>query len=350
MRKEVFFAIITGAALGLVVAFGVWRANGAIKNGTVNSTSPFPSARPIQSSIPTPTATVGQISLLSPLQQEVITTDTVNITGTTKANAWVVMVLGSKVALTQSDATGAFTHSMSIPQGLSLISVTAFEKTGQVHETSALIVGTSSIQASTTTPPPQSSDSVRAKIEQANAKPTAYIGTVTDKTDAGVQIKSIQGEIKQATIVQSAEVVRLGSTNKTLQFADVAIGDFIVAIGYKNATDVLDTKRVYVTASPSANSKPVFGTVARLSKKDLDLRGTSAEITPIVSTSDLVISLVGEGSKLTTKKFSDIKMADSLIKADKNIFIVATTAAATATPKASASPKATPKPSATPKI
>jgi hypothetical protein len=351
MRKEVFFAIITGAALGLIVAVGVWRANGALKNITLGiQTNTSPTQRPLQTPSSSPRDATGQLTLLSPNHEEVIIGSTVNITGTTKANAWIVTVAGDKVYLTKSDAQGSFSEAPTVAPGITNITVTAFEKTGQTYVADVTVVSTSALAANTSpTPVPQSSDSVRAKVQekldQATNKAVAFIGTITDKTDTGIQIKSAQGEIKQTSVAATSEFERLGKTNKTLTFADIAIGDYVAAIGYRAASGVLDTKRIYVTTSPSANAKAAIGTVSRLTKKDLDIRSLSSnEITTVASSSELDIYLVGDDGKFATKKFSDILMGDTLVKADSTLFIVATSA-----PKASASPKASAKPVATPK-
>ncbi len=47
-------------------------------------------------------------------------------------------------------------------------------------------------------------DKVNQKLVEAKQSPKAYIGTVTDKTDGGLQIKSTNGEIQQISVSSSA--------------------------------------------------------------------------------------------------------------------------------------------------
>src|SRR5258706_9094544 len=69
MRKEIFFAIIAGGGLGLLIAFGIWRANVMLKPRDSKSTS---------TSTKAPTATSFQsgdlkIVIASPFNMAVLT-------------------------------------------------------------------------------------------------------------------------------------------------------------------------------------------------------------------------------------------------------------------------------------
>ncbi len=69
MRKEILFAIIAGGAIGLLVAFGVWKVNSNIKQNDTKTSSTVK---------PTPTTSdkpeVFKIILQKPVNKQVFTT------------------------------------------------------------------------------------------------------------------------------------------------------------------------------------------------------------------------------------------------------------------------------------
>lgn len=90
---------------------------------------------------------------------------------------------------------------------------------------------------------------VQQKVEEALKKPKAYLGSVTDISENTIQIKSTSGEIRQITTdEENTTVVNTLTTAKTVTLEDVAIGDFIVAMGYKNGNDVLEASRILVSS------------------------------------------------------------------------------------------------------
>ena len=82
MRKEIIYAIIAGGLLGVVIAFGIWRANLALK---VSKTTQ-------DQATPAPSAEFG-ISLVKPENNQVLTTSTTTLSGATKPGVTVVSSL-----------------------------------------------------------------------------------------------------------------------------------------------------------------------------------------------------------------------------------------------------------------
>jgi hypothetical protein len=131
---------------------------------------------------------------------------------------------------------------------------------------------------------------VREKIEGVLKNPKAYLGTITDKTGETLQIKNREGEIEFISVnPEEASFVSVGKTSKAIKFTDVAIGDFIVAMGFlsedgnstgaKNGSEVLDARRILVTEAPgSPERKIVFGTVAKIEKKVITVTTDEKEV------------------------------------------------------------------------
>ncbi len=89
-------------------------------------------------------------------------------------------------------------------------------------------------------------EKVQEKVLAALNKPKAYMGTVTDISETTLQLKNTKGEIKQTSV------------NEEVKFSDVAIGDFVIAMGFVNSNSVLDTRRILVTSSPSAPTRKSY--------------------------------------------------------------------------------------------
>lgn len=113
-------------------------------------------------------------------------------------------------------------------------------------------------------------EKVKEKVETVRKNPKAYIGSVTDKTQDSIQIKNSKGEI-QFVSINPDEVDFVKSTNKStaIKFNDVAIGDYVIAMGYRNGNSVLTTKRLIVTTESTSERKIVYGTIKKIEKKEI---------------------------------------------------------------------------------
>lgn len=101
-------------------------------------------------------------------------------------------------------------------------------------------------------------EKVQEKVLAALNKPKAYMGTVTDISETTLQLKNMKGEIKQISVKEDVSVVNIISTSKEVKFSDVAIGDFVIAMGFVNTNSVLDTRRILVTSSPTAPTRKSY--------------------------------------------------------------------------------------------
>ena len=214
-----------------------------------------------------------------------------------------------------------------------------------------------------------SSESIREKVQekviQVLSNPKSYIGTITDISSTTIQVRKYliaqegkTGEILQISTNQDTTFVSVGKTTKTIKLADIAIGDFIIAMGYKNGNNVLNATRILVTeALKPSNRISVLGKITKVSKNSLEITSLANEkLTLEPNTSISVVDFVDQ--KETKIKFSDIEVDDSLIAfgiINNNVFearkIDVISLTPSASPIPSASPSATPKttPSPTPK-
>ncbi|MEK7497434.1 MAG: hypothetical protein AAB656_00775 [Patescibacteria group bacterium] len=263
MRKEVIFAILAGATLGLIIAFGIWRANTAIK--PLLTPSPAPSSEP---------ATAVDLSIAKPDNQSVVTTSTVTIEGITLPDSQVAISGESKNYAVQATNKGSFSQKVELIGGLNEIKVFTFDKNGSSKQKTLLLVYSSEFAKYKEEPVATSSDSVRAKvdqkIEEAKSSPTSYIGAITDITDTNIQLKSLTGDIEQVSFNKDATdfIKTTNDTVKTISAKDLAIGDFIIAMGVRDGNKILTGKRILVTDPYKESARTaIFVTISKIEKK-----------------------------------------------------------------------------------
>lgn len=116
-------------------------------------------------------------------------------------------------------------------------------------------------------------EKVQEKIEQVRSNPKAYLGTVTDITEETIQIKGGAEEILQISVdEENTNFVNIGKKTTTVNFEDVAIGDYIVAMGFENGNGVLEAKRVLITPPIEPVARTILlGKVTEIDGKTLYL-------------------------------------------------------------------------------
>lgn len=306
MRKEVIFAIFAGATLGLIIAFGVWRANTAIK--PLLTPSPAPSTEP--------DSTSADLSIAKPDDQAVITTATTTVEGITLPDSQVAISGESKSYLTKSDNRGSFSVKVDLIGGLNEIKIFVFDKNGASKEKKLFLVYSSEFAkyqkeatASASTKTETASDSVRAKvdekIQEAKTSPTSYIGAITDITDTNIQLKSFNGDIEQVSFDKEITdfIKSTNDTTKTISAKDLAIGDFIIAMGTRDGNKILTGKRILVTDPYKESTRTaVLGTISKIENKTITIKGKDDKETSLTF-----------GTKWDGPELKELKEKDKII-------------------------------------
>jgi len=115
-------------------------------------------------------------------------------------------------------------------------------------------------------------EKVKEKVELARKQPKAYIGSITDITEETLQIKNHEEEICLISIsTEKTSFVSVNDTNKDIDFEEVGIGDFIVAMGFIDSeTQVLDAKRILISKPLSKiNRSVITGNISKIAKRDV---------------------------------------------------------------------------------
>lgn len=274
MRKEVIFAILSGSALGLVIAFGVWRANMAIKSAV--KTSPTPAVN-----IATNKTNEYELTLSTPKNHAIFTTSTVSIKGVTKPNSQIVVVAEDEDFIGVTDAKGEFEVKIDLSGGVNTLKVISMDPNDGSSEQNLTLIYSSEFAKFLSDPAPASestaeADVIRTNVQQkltdAAKNPLAYLGIVTDITDTTIQIKNDAGEIQQVSLTSDTEYVKLGDTNKKVELKDLAIGDYLASLGFKNSNSVLEGKRILITSrSKDIKFVPVLGAIKEVDTKKKEI-------------------------------------------------------------------------------
>ena len=316
MRRELVWATVIGISFGLIVAFGVWRVNSSINK----SKSVFPQKTP-DSQNP---QSEFKITLNSPSEDSVVTTSPITVSGITKPLAWVVVSGESGDYILQSDEKGIFTQDVVLTPGVNRIKISAFDPNGNQSLQKVLVVYSSAFQIKTVVSPTPGEaatgdaairEKVAQKVAEAMSQPKAYLGVVTDITSSTIQIKNPEAQIEQISIGSDGITVinTTGKVNKTVKLTDIAIGDFITAMGYVNGNQVLIGQRILITDPVEDTKLSVsMAKVTKTSTKTLtvsDLKtGETGTVTPGKNT---VLASFANG-KTGNVKITGIK-ADSLV-------------------------------------
>lgn len=312
MRKELLWAGVIGILFGLIIAFGAWRVRSTV---TQKESASVPS--------PTPASVIGQLKIAveKPGNLDVVTDLPMEITGITKPLTWVVVSTDKNDYLTQSGEDGAFSVGADLNAGINNVKAVVINPQGGSADQNLTVVYSSSLKDNLATPEATSSgdeieNSVALKLAQTANPLKAYVGTVTDIIDSTIQIKSLDSQIQQiSTKDKTIPVVNTkGTANKTIKIGDVAIGDFIVAMGFIDGNDVLEAKRILVTDSPlKLKITAEIQKVDAVSKKTLSLTpiggGDTETVTPDKNT---VIMRFSQG-KTAPIKITEIAKSERVL-------------------------------------
>lgn len=135
MRKEVLFAILVGALVGLAIAFGIWRANKAL----------LPQAKQATGTKPPPTTTpqqveTSQLLLTSPENNTIVSSERVTVEGTAPSEAIVVITTNVAEVITQAGKDGTFKQDIGLEGGVNEVKIAAYDKDGNKSEQVVTVV------------------------------------------------------------------------------------------------------------------------------------------------------------------------------------------------------------------
>ena len=317
MRRELIWVIVIGISFGLIIAFGVWRINSSLNGSKPNGPVATPSSVNPEEEF--------KITLTTPENDDVVTISPITVSGITKPLTWIVASGEQGDYILQSDEKGIFTQDVNLEPGVNRIGITAFDPKGAQSVQKVLVVYSSVFQLNTIAPSaPQGSatgdtaimEKVAEKVAAALDRPKAYLGVVTDITNTTIEIKSPESQIEQIAIGASgiAVVNTKGTTSKIVKLTDIAIGDFIVAMGYVNGDSVLKAQRILITDPLENTSLSLsIGKVTKTTVRSLTVADAiNGEETIVTPGKNTLIAAFADG-KTTSIKIAAIKADDIVI-------------------------------------
>ncbi len=246
MRKEVLFAVVAGGALGLVIAFAAWKSN-LFSKPKVDSS---PAASSQAQIVPTSQPATGdfKIVLVKPANLSVSNISPIALSGITRPNAYVVISSEENDEIIKTNDSGSVNSNVDLTGGTNLIIASAYDAAGNETSQETTVIYSSQYQI------PQATDSGKVYV------PQAYVGTVTDITDSVIQIKaSANGEIEQITATNDASYVDTrNNASKLIKSTDIAIGDYLIALGIKNGNNILSSSRIIVSEPLTKTTRRAF--------------------------------------------------------------------------------------------
>jgi len=143
MRKEIIFAIIIGLLLGVMVTFGIYTANRALKKKsqpetTITTTTPTPS--------PTPLAPEIALKLTEPEDNRLLTIPEATVSGKTSEEAIVAILAENSEYFAQADEEGLFSEEITLIKGANNIKIVATDMLGNQAEEELTLVYTTKLE------------------------------------------------------------------------------------------------------------------------------------------------------------------------------------------------------------
>ena len=150
-------------------------------------------------------------------------------------------------------------------------------------------------------------EKVRAKLaETQKGQKRAFVGKIAEITNSTLILETRLGE-KQVKVATDTAI--LDNKRRKTKLENLGIDNFVIVMGYWGENEILEARRVVVTAEPQRSIREVvFGEVTDISEEEKVLTVKNKK-------KNLVYTIeVTKKTKLTKKlKFSDIKKSDRLI-------------------------------------
>ncbi len=157
MKKEVILAILIGLGMGLFITYGVYRFRTSL------SETPTTDLELATEPSPATTSDPALIAIHNPENGTVQPGSETTVTGTTSENAHVVLFVNNDDYISTSDATGNFSFSVELEDGVNVLSVHVLDETGTTATDERVIIVSDLLEVS---PSPEASASAETKDDE----------------------------------------------------------------------------------------------------------------------------------------------------------------------------------------
>ena len=311
MHKEILIAIVLGSLLGLVVAFGVWKTNSAFESRQKVTEE---GGTQEEEDATTSDVTELKLTLIGPSDKTAVTNSTLVLSGAMRPSSLVLAVGEDEQIIGKSNANGEFELELELVGGLNQISIYAFDNNGGSVSDSVMIAYSSQLK-----PRGEETDDleekVEAKIEEAREKLTFYMGTLTDISENAFQLRSESGEISQVSLDENTTFANIIKTSKEIESSELAIGDFVIAIGASTTENngLLNGKRILVSSPVETKEWVVIsGMINSVKSGEFTVNADGKEET-FATDSATKVTYFDKDGDLTSGKVSNIEEDDQVV-------------------------------------
>jgi len=145
MRKEVFIAIAIGFFLGLVITFGIWTANKALKETAPKKEETILPKQTTEEQLPTPTPQT-LLVITSPEDNSVSNKEKIEVSGKTTPGATVVILYEEGEKIIEANEGGIFSSEITLVGGSNEITVSTYDDQGnEISKTLTVVYSTAEI-------------------------------------------------------------------------------------------------------------------------------------------------------------------------------------------------------------
>lgn len=158
-------------------------------------------------------------------------------------------------------------------------------------------------------------EKVREEIQQTQkGQKKAFVGEITEISNSTLVLEARSGE-QQAEIDDEATILNIKKSK--IEFEDLEIGNYVIAMGYLGENEVLQAKRVVVTKEPKTSTRQVVvGRVTDISddEKIITVKNEKKGVVYMVeATSKTTITQKLEEDEIEEVKFGQIEEGDWLV-------------------------------------
>lgn len=161
-------------------------------------------------------------------------------------------------------------------------------------------------------------EKVKEKLDTLTAlQPQAVIGTTQKISDRSLEIKTVDEKIQLVATSDETKIFRITKGKRSeIKFADLALDENIIAMGYKNSQSVLEGKRIITSDEPPLgnNKQTAYGKVSVLGKNTLTVKHPqTGEERSIKVSSKTDITGKGDDGSIADITFAEIKIEDGVV-------------------------------------
>lgn len=158
-------------------------------------------------------------------------------------------------------------------------------------------------------------EKVREEIQQTQkGQKKAFVGEITEISNSTLVLEARSGE-QQAEIDDEATILNIKKSK--IEFEDLEIGNYVIAMGYLGENEILQAKRVVVTKEPKTSTRQVVvGRVTDISddEKIITVKNEKKGVVYMVeATSKTTITQKLEEDEIEEVKFGQIEEGDWLV-------------------------------------